>query len=187
VDFFGIATRSRRVVFCLDISPSMAMVFNPETAPVPRFEMARRDLRRTLDGMAADVRFGIVTFHGRPVRWRPGLVPATEESRAAARAFVDGITFDEMGTNIFDAILECLDDLGSPGERLDADTIYVLSDGSSSVGPIIDTHEMVAELAVRLKGRRVVVHAIGISTDQNGEMLSNLARVTGGRYVDFRE
>jgi hypothetical protein len=88
---------------------------------------------------------------------------------------------------VFDAILECLDGIGPPSEPFDADTVYVLSDGSPTMGPVIDTHEVVAELAVRMRGRRVVIHAIGISTDQNPELLANLARVTGGRFVDFRE
>lgn len=126
-------------------------------------------------------------FHGRPARWRGGLVPATRENKEAARAFLDGITFEVGGTNAFDAVLECLDGLGPPAEPFEADTVYVLSDGSPTMGPLIDTHEVVAELAVRMKGRHVVIHAVGISTDQNAELLSNLARVTGGRFVDFRE
>ncbi len=187
VEFFGIGTRSRRVVFCLDVSPSMAMSFSARVKPLPRFDMARRELRRALEGMAGDVRFGIVTFHGRPTRWRPGLVAATEENKAAVLALADEVRFDQIGTNLVDAVLECVDGIGPPAERFDADTIYVLSDGSPSMGPVIDTQEVVAELALRLQGQRVIVHTIGISTDQNGELLANLARVGGGRYVDFRE
>ena len=64
------------------------------------------------------------------------------------------------------------------------DTIYFLSDGRPSVGKLIETNEILAEVRKFNDQYRIVIHAIAIGDFQK-EFLQQLAQDNGGVFVDL--
>ena len=172
VDFYGIKTYSRRVVFMIDSSGSMAFPMDGHGGKrEPRFWRTKRELHRTIKALPREVEFNIYLFSDRAVGWQRKLVPASRENKAAAIAFLDSRK-PFGGTNVHSAL--------SNGLRSGADTVYLLSDGEPSVGPLVDTALLLEELAAYNSHGRVVFHTIGLSQDQNAALLVNIAHRTGG-------
>jgi len=175
IAFYGIETHSRRVLFCIDVSGSMAWPMDGmDGTRERRIDKTRRELFRTISELPAGTEFNVAMFAGRPVPWRRELVPATPESREAAIGFIEetGIL---PGTNLYRA----LDFAFESG----ADTVFVLTDGEPNGGVILDPALLIEEIAARNAHGALRIHAIGLSLDQNAELLANLAARTGGRYV----
>ena len=78
------------------------------------------------------------------------------------------------GTNIHDAL-----ELAFEDERVD--TIYLLSDGAPSTGPIVQADELRDEVARWNSVRGVVIHCIAVGQDHR--LLKGLAEDSGGKYV----
>lgn len=178
VSFYGIRTQSRRLLFLIDVSGSMKYPMDGSGGTrEPRIEKTRRELYRTLGDLPARTRFNVVLFASRPVPWQRTLVPANDRRRDEAIAFLDS---EEIrgGTNIH-AIVEYALTSG-------ADTAFLLTDGEPSVGVIVDPALIVAESAARNRHGGLVLHTIGLSQDQNAELLVNLAHRNGGTYVAVR-
>jgi len=64
------------------------------------------------------------------------------------------------------------------------DTIYFLSDGRPSVGKLIETNEILAEVRKHNEQYRLVIHTIAIGDFQK-EFLQQLAQDNGGVFVDL--
>ena len=64
------------------------------------------------------------------------------------------------------------------------DTIYFLSDGRPSVGKLIETNEILAEVRKHNEQYRIVIHTIAIGDFQK-EFLQQLAQDNGGVFVDL--
>jgi Ca-activated chloride channel family protein len=159
---FGSAdNRTRRVVFVLDRSGSMA------GAPV---EQARRAIEACLGAFSADDEFGIVAFDNQVEAFAASLVPATRQNRSAARDFLQGIDA-RGGTELAAGVLEAARLLGSSGGD-----ILVVTDGQ-----VFGTETILA----RVRKRGIRVHSLGIGAASQDRFLSLLARQTGGvsRFV----
>jgi Ca-activated chloride channel family protein len=159
---FGSAdNRTRRVVFVLDRSGSMA------GAPI---EQARRAIEACLGAFSADDEFGIVAFDNQVESFAASLVPATRQNRSAARDFLQGIDA-RGGTELAAGVLEAARLLGSSGGD-----ILVVTDGQ-----VFGTETILA----RVRKRGIRVHSLGIGAASQDRFLSLLARQTGGvsRFV----
>jgi hypothetical protein len=204
-EFYGIATRSNRIVFVLDRSGSMkepvphrGPITGPGADRVPgrtKLEVAKNQLARTIRSLAIDVRFAVVFYSGDVHVWEkpPTLLPATPENKKAA---VDWFTKlePEGSTLIFDALHRALRyaSVGrggkSPTDVAGADTIFLLSDGAPTVpdgmGLLTGTalEAAVAEFLERNRPYRCVVHTIGIGPAHNRALMQRLAKATGGTY-----
>ena len=178
VDFYGITTSSREILFCIDVSGSMAHPMDGFGGKRERRDLrTKRELRRTLESLETGTRFNVVLFAGELQLFRRGLVDATPESVGGALDFVDA--FKPVGaTNVYGVLDYAL--------RSGADTVYLLTDGEPSAGQVLDPDHIIEEVAARNAHGRVVIHAVGLSRDQNAELLVNLAHRTGGRYVSDR-
>ena len=64
------------------------------------------------------------------------------------------------------------------------DTIYFLSDGRPSIGKLIDTNEILAEIKKQNELFRMVIHTIAIG-DFEKSFLEQLAKQNGGDFVDM--
>ena len=95
------------------------------------------------------------------------------KSRAEALEFA-GAVRPWGGTNIHDAL-----ELAFEDERVD--TIYLLSDGAPSTGPIVQADELRDEVARWNSVRGVVIHCIAVGQDHR--LLKGLAEDSGGKYV----
>jgi hypothetical protein len=62
----------------------------------------------------------------------------------------------------------------------DVDTIFLLSDGSPSSGPITDVQELADTIQHWNRSRKVIIHTIAIGNDS--PFLERLAKESGGLY-----
>ena len=70
------------------------------------------------------------------------------------------------------------------GKRGDqAVTIFFMTDGVPTDGRVVDPAQILAEITERNRRIGVVIHTVGVSKEQNGAFLLNLARANGGRYA----
>jgi len=103
---FGIPTRSRRVLFLVDVSTSMAdrvvLVTNDE-ARLARFrerygdhdtkiELAREEMINTVATLAPCVRFNIVAYHTDLIRWNQRLTAASTANKHSAVKWLSRLT-----------------------------------------------------------------------------------------------
>jgi len=178
VSFFGIRTHSRRVLYLLDVSGSMAYLMDGKGGErEPRIERTRRELLRSLTELPDDVRFNVALFASAVRPWERRLRPVGGGTRTAAMDYLEEREV-KGGTNIHGALAFALES--------GADTAFLLTDGEASVGTVVDPALILAEAAARTRHGRLVVHTVGLARDQNAELLVNLAHRTGGRYVAVR-
>lgn len=178
VGFYGIRTFSRRLLFCIDVSGSMALPMDGKGGKrEKRIERTRRELIKTLTGLPADTRFDVVLFASRVIPWRGRLVKANEAQRHEALAFVEEQAPDG-GTNVYAALEYAL--------ASGADTVFLLTDGEPSVGVLVDPALILEEVCAANAAGSVAIHAIGLAQDQNDELLVNLAARNDGTYVAVR-
>jgi len=178
VTFYGIPTHSHRVVFCIDISGSMLFPMDGKGGRrEPRIHRTRRELLRVLTDLAPGTLFNVYLFAGVTVALTPRLAPATSEHKEAAIAFLEeqGV---RGGTDVYGVLTEALDS--------GADTVFLLSDGEPNRGVIVDPALIIEEIAAYNAHAAATIHTIGLSQDQNAELLVNLAHRNGGRYVASR-
>jgi hypothetical protein len=203
--FYGIATRSDRIVFVLDRSGSMQHPI-PQIGPVSgatkdtrvpgstKLEVAKNQLARTIRKLGPGVRFAVVFYSHEVVLWQkpPGMAPATPANKRRA---IDWFMRQQPigSTQIFEALDAALRyaKVGGGKSATDprgADTIYLLSDGAPTVaGTSTLLRGTALEEAVKafLDANRAfgcVVHTIGIGPEHNRALMQRLARETGGTY-----
>ena len=161
----------KSVVFLLDVSSSMEGV---------RIEQAQDALRRSIDQLAPGDRFNVVAFGTDAVAFREDLVSATEESRAAARAFVDGTAARGL-TNIDQALVKALE---HSFLETTANIVILLTDGRPTYGEI-DPEEILRTFRAESQGV-VRVFTAGIGEDIDRSLLIRLSRENRG-YPIFIE
>jgi len=203
--FYGIETRSNRIVFVLDRSFSMRLPV-PQKGPVSgtkrdegvpggtKLEVAKNQLERTIRKLPPDVRFGVIFYGASVDAWQkpPGLVPATPENKKRAIDWFTALE-PEGSTATFEALAEALRYAkvgGGKGETdpAGADTIFLLSDGAPTapgtedllLGPELE--KAVAAFLEANRDFRCVVHTIGVGPDHNRQLMMRLAHETGGTY-----
>jgi hypothetical protein len=203
--FYGIGTRSDRIVFVLDRSGSMRHPIPPlepvsgatRDKRVPggtKLEVAQNELASTIRKLDPGVKFAVVFYSHEVQAWRapPAMAPATPENKRKAIDWFLRLR-PKGSTMIFDALDMALRyaKVGGGKSATDprgADTIFLLSDGAPTVA---GTHELLRgpalDEAVRafLGANRAfgcVVHTIGIGFEHNRALMQRLAHETGGTY-----
>ncbi|MDH3591018.1 MAG: VWA domain-containing protein, partial [Planctomycetota bacterium] len=186
VYFYGIQTRSKRVVFCIDISGSMEFPLDGRNGKKdPRIKKAKAELTRALSGLPDDAMFSIVVYNAEVKTWKKRMQPANQKNKMAARKFVEKLG-PSGATNIFDALLTSMEIAATVGKSKgdpQVDTIFFLTDGIPSHGKIVDPHQILAEVRRRNELLGLAIHCVGVSKDQNRSFLFNLAKQNSGKYV----
>jgi len=204
-EFYGIRTRSNRIVFVLDRSDSMAQPV-PQRGPTTgktketnvagatRLEVAKNELARSIRSLHVDVKFAVVAYSHEVAVWRaaPGMAAANSRNKADA---IDWFMEQRHvgSTMIFDALNEALKyaRVGGGKSKTDprgADTIFLLSDGAPTVrGGVALLRGAALEEAIQQfleanRALRCVVHTIGVGPEHNRNLMQRLARETGGTY-----
>ena len=152
----------------------------------------------------------VLSFCARVKWWKKRLVPSNILNRNSAVKFVRGLkplggamagfrsrahlnqaALEEGKTNTYGALMSALgidEEKGSESYSRDlkseVDTIYFLSDGSPTVGKVIDQDEIRAEVKKANKVRKIVIHTIAIG-DFRKNFMKSLAKENGGVYVDL--
>jgi hypothetical protein len=199
VSYYGITTRSRRILYVIDVSGSMTKP-GASSPDVPKVDEAKKELLRSIRTLEAGSAFTVFAFHDAVRKWKPGLVKATPEAREEARRWVEALDASAW-TNTHAALEEALrasvaDPRNSMGEDygLAADTIFLLTDGSPTTptGAVKDGAGRPVWPAVleAVRGwnreKRVVIHAIGVGPAINASFLSALASENGGTFVTVK-
>lgn len=161
--YFGIPVRSDRMVFLLDISGSM-----DAAGSASKLARAKQELIGALEKLAPTDRFNVVLFENAiyPVFEAPS--PATPANIALARQRVLGANAGG-GTNLFGALetgLRIAQPGGGARFGTDADTVFLLSDGTPSTGLVTDPNAILAAIASANSYSRVAIHTIGFASDE---------------------
>ncbi len=192
--FFGIETKSKNIVFVLDISGSMAekagkpaTVESGPDAVTPKgdrkIDVARAEIHRAINLLPADAVFNLIFYSGEVKVLSAASMTATETNKTKARKFIDGLEPDG-GTNIHDALERAFHLLRKKEDNYDkgADTIFFLTDGQPTVGKLLDREKILAVVRDWNQDRRIRIHAIGVG-DHDGDLMKRLAEQNGGTYV----
>jgi Ca-activated chloride channel family protein len=174
--FYGITTRSNRIVFVLDRSGSMRGA---------KLETAKDELARTIRRLSPDVRFGVVFFnHEVETWWKPPLLAeARNDTKRVAIKWIMDLPATGR-THMFQALRTALwyAEIGAS----DADTIFLLSDGEPTQGGgRLAGEELEREHREFLDANRLsrcIVHTIGIGPDHDRQLMRRIAHDTGGTY-----
>jgi len=162
------------IIFVIDLSGSMLEPAAGSDRNRTKIDVAKYELERAILGLPDDAEFNLIFYAEQASRWRKGLVKADRKERRAAVKFVREM--DPVGpTNIFEAL--------DMAFRLEADTIFFLSDGMPTRGGIIDPALILAEVKRWNEQRRVKIHAVGLGGDHDIAFMKGLAESSGGQYV----
>ncbi len=207
--FYGIETKSKRIVFVIDISRSMEQPAQ-EKPPVvtggsgkdpwasPRGDaklaIAKWQLHRAVAALPADAWFDVIVYSESYRVWQPQMVEASAKGKAKAHEWVDAIVANGT-TNVCDALDRAFELAGAlplpvkakaPHPPLAADTVFLLSDGDPNRGRVTELGALGDDLVARARSARIVLHTIGIGEVAGSSFLASLAKRTGGRYVGFK-
>jgi len=175
---------SERVIFLVDVSGSMLA---ETSVGGSRIEVARTELRRALEsGLDPKSRFSVVAFSEDVMRFSPSLVKARGPILKKALKFVDGLRAGGE-TNSYGALEAAFSDR-------EVDTIYLLSDGSPTVGEETSLTLILDAVTRWNRYRGTRIHCIGLfagdaprqDLPQAREFLRRLAHANQGRYTEIR-
>jgi len=173
--FYGeeIESPTKSVIYVIDISGSMDWAY---MRPVSRWESARKELNRYIDGLPSDYTFNISAYNSFIIPWKNARVRVTPGTKEEAKAWVNSLKPDGA-TATGPAVAIALEDR----ENM---CIVLLTDGAPNA-PIEDPawHR---ELIQRQNEQRAKIHVFGV--DAQGTMRSfcqSVASDSGGTYVDI--
>lgn len=200
--FYGISTQSKRILFVLDISRSMQDAAGAKPAapvrrkkdpyPAPRgsskLDVAKWQLHRAVHALPKDAVFNIVVYSESYKVWTDEMTAASKGNKKKAHKFVDQINGNGV-TNIGDSLDKAFELAGvgaAKRKELALDTVFLLSDGDPNRGRISDLNALLRDFVARNRLTRLVVHTVGIGEAAGSSFLKELAKRTGGQYVEFR-
>lgn len=165
---FGLEARGNRFVYVFDRSASMA---EPDGRPLAA---AKEELLASLADLGESQQFHLVFYNERPTVFAPAAgrgrpIFASDENRADARRFVEGIAA-VGGTRHYEAIAAAL--------KLSPDVVFVLTDGTVEDDLAEDELGWLARAA---GAARIMVVQFG-GDGRRSPRLARLAEGTGGGY-----
>lgn len=191
VSFYGITTRSNRILFVLDRSGSMK---EPATDSLTgksggdtRFAVAKTQLAAAITGLQDGDHFNLVHYSTDVLRWSKSMAKSSPESRKKATTFIEKELEADGGTNIYDALREAFRLAGIGGidkaYQSNVDTIFFLTDGQPTQGEVLEPSEILRRVREWNKLSRIVVHTVGVGKGHDAAFLRRLAEENGGTYV----
>ncbi len=183
--FYGIETKSLRIMYVLDRSGSMTANDAGKEGKT-RMQAAREELIRAIRALPDDATFNLIFYNHAYEVWNKAMMPANKDNKSAAIAWVEAV--DAAGnTNLFDPLERAFELAGrgafDKAYGVDLDTIFFMSDGQPNRGRIIDPKEILKEVKRMNSLKKVKVHTIGVGDGQDEEFMRGLAELTGGQYV----
>jgi Ca-activated chloride channel family protein len=158
--------QAKTVVFVVDRSGSMSG---------EKMEQAREALKFVLNNLHEGDMFNIVAYDSEVETFRPELEKFTDETRAAATGFVNGL-FAGGTTNIDGALSRAL---GMLQDATRPAYVIFLTDGLPTFG---ETNEAkIAKNAEAANKARARIFAFGVGYDLNSRLLDKLARAGRGQ------
>ncbi len=175
-----------------------------------RIEIVKTELMRTIDRLEPYVKFNIISFATKVRPWKDKLQPASITVKSSAKDWVKTLTaiggaskedlasvglvssanLDQGKTNTFDALKTALGvnevrTADANYTKVEADTIFFLSDGRPTVGEYVDPDDILREIKTLNELRKVIIHTIAIGEFQK-DFMERLAAQNGpGVFVDL--
>jgi len=170
--YYGIDINSRRLMFIIDHSGSMRKY----AGGMSRLDRAKHELIRAIEELSPDVEFAIAFFEARVRVWQDALMPATEDNKRRAIAFVRRLQCGDS-TNTHAALRRALEF----NDQLEA--VFLLSDGRPTSGELVAPAAIVADILHRNRFRHLKLNTIGIAVGGPTEhFLQSLAEGSAGEY-----
>ncbi len=208
IDYYGIETRSRRIVFLIDVSGSMKDPIGSTNQDVTgqaedtyngrKVDIAKRVLKQAIRNLPEEARFDFVIFNHAVRIFEPNLVPATQDNKNKAYLMINDL--EASGATFTYGALEKAFHLAGRGVTDKAydpgvDTIFVLSDGAPTTDDVDNAQPMDAQKilsAVREWNAlsRISIHTIAIDPGIGGgqafvRFMKSLAAQNGGTYAEI--
>ncbi len=209
--FFGLKITSKKIVFVLDVSGSMAEPSEPPPdknkppvvnsggngpAPEPweaglkgnKLEVLKWEFERTIKKLDDKVTFNIIVFASDVQRWKDKMQQATPAVKAEAIDFVKKQAPTSQ-TNTGDALEKAFElagqGLNDKSYAALVDTIYLMSDGSPNAGKYPNPDDIIRKVTEWNKLSKVIINTVGLGnpTNYNPNFLNQLAGMTGGVFV----
>jgi len=154
---------------------------------VTKLQKARKKLIPAIKGLPETTMFDVIVFENGVKIWRKKLVPATKANKLEAQAYIEALKAGG-GTNIYDAVKAAFDLAGDGAKdstiALNVETIFLLSDGAPSAGPVTNPDGIRKDVKTWNPLQRVKIHSIGLGDDCDEEFMRGIAEDNGGIYVD---
>ena len=166
---------------------------HPYARPLTQSKMAiaRWQLHRAIHDLPEDATCNVLVYSESYKAWQPQMVLLKRKAKKKAHAWIDAL-LPNGTTNIADPLDKAFElagagPLGLPAKmsELQADTIFLLSDGEPNRGRLSVLKELLEQVTQHNKRHGLVIHAIGIGEVAGSSFLKDLARRNGGRYVGF--
>jgi hypothetical protein len=200
--FFDLTIESDRVLFVLDFSGSMAEPVELKAdgatagggAPTEttKAELVVKELKKLVMSLPDGALCNFVVFSEDVRIWRaegerPALVKLDDESRDDLLGnFLDGLR-PNGPTNLYEALKAAL---GFGGRGLydkyygaGFDTLYVITDGAPTAGPITDKLEIRKRVREANDLRKIAIHCITFGDQNDTSFLKPMAEENGGRHI----
>jgi len=207
--YYGIKTRSKRIVYLLDISGSMQKPIGAqgdgavtlrdgeeERPSGPKIEIAKKELKTAIRKLPEDAFFNIITFNHLVKRWEPKLIKATQKNKNKAYLFIRAIKASGS-TFTYGALKEAFHLAGmgarDPNYQSGVDTIFLLSDGAPTDqsfprSKLMDIDKILTAVKQWNSLSKVIIHAIAIDVVTQGSsfirFMKQLAEENGGKYIE---
>ena len=200
--FFDLTIESDRVLFVLDFSGSMAepaeLKATGTTAAggtgtkTTKAELVVAELKKLVMSLPDGALCNFVVFSEDVRIWRaegsrPALVELDDEARdELLGSFLDGLR-PQGPTNLYGALEAAL---GFGGRGLydkyyaaGFDTLYVITDGAPTAGPVTDKEEIRRRVREANNLRKIAIHCITFGDQNDTAFLKPLAEENGGRHI----
>jgi Mg-chelatase subunit ChlD len=190
---------------------------NEDRIIATKMDAEKQELICAIIHLPSHVHFTLVFYAEVPRVWRPLLVPATVVNKIEAVERIEMIT-PGGGTDIFRALQEAFQIYQTAGgrkggrpaggrgrakvtgggkkpiNRIDApvDEIFLLSDGRPTVGNILETSRLRAEVRKLNKVRKIRINTIVVGTEGRGlnaadiEFMRRLAEENSGKFIHVK-
>jgi len=211
--FYGVPITSRRLLFVLDASNSMAqpaawkppadVASGPGRDPAGdiklkggrKIDVAKYELKRALAKLPDGTRFNIVFFNHFVWPFGEEMATLDRKSREKAFKYIDEVGL-VLGTDVYESMKKAFTfaGVGRPGytvTRAEVDTVYLLSDGQPWLREDCREAGVVDPLKIRAAVKEwnarpsLVIHTIGIETKDGGRaFLKGLAEDNRGTFTE---
>jgi hypothetical protein len=200
VDYYGIQTRSLKLLFLIDCSGSMneKIALGGTSGDGPKIAIAKKMLKAAIMQLQAGTLFNVITFNTDARAMNPGLIAGTAENKALMCGRVDELGA-RGGTWTYGALKLAfgLTDANVTPTSPPVDTIFVLSDGEPTEATFeegveakpMDPAKILASVHQWNPFQAVKIHAIAIDPriEKSGRnfirFMRDLAGQNGGSYT----
>jgi hypothetical protein len=161
--FYGITTHSERVLFVLDFSGSMNFPAAEGDGAKKKVDVLREEFRRAVTGLPDGSNLGVVGFSNDVRLWKKD---AVKRDAKTAADVVEWVMKQPVvgGTNIYDALERAFALASSKDPKGEPvfDTMYFMTDGTPSVGKVVNPDQIRAEVRRWNASKRIRLHVIGM-------------------------